>query len=57
LITTNVTILPGVFIEDNTVIGAGSIVSKSIPTGVFAAGNPCKVILEISFKKNLNNIN
>lgn len=50
-ITTNVTILPGVVIGDNTVIGAGSVVSKSIPSGVFAAGNPCKVIREISFKK------
>jgi maltose O-acetyltransferase len=50
-ITTNVTILPGVVIGDNAVIGAGSVVSKSIPSGVFAAGNPCKVIREISFKK------
>lgn len=50
-ITTNVTILPGVVIGDNTVIGAGSVVSKSIPSGVFAAGNPCKVIRQISFNK------
>ena len=43
-ITSNVTILPGVTIGDNTVIGAGSVVTKDIPSGVFAAGNPCKVI-------------
>lgn len=50
-ITTNVTILPGVSIGDNTVIGAGSVVTKDIPEGVFAAGNPCKVIRKIDFKK------
>ena len=50
-ITTNVTILPGITIGDNTVIGAGSVVTKDIPSGVFAAGNPCKVIKQISFKK------
>jgi len=50
-ITTNVTILPGVTIGDNTVIGAGSVVTKSIPANVFATGNPCVVIKEISFKK------
>ena len=50
-ITTNVTILPGVTIGDNSVIGAGSVVTKDIPSGVFAAGNPCKVIKPIAFKK------
>ena len=50
-ITTNVMILPGVTIGDNTVIGAGSIVTKDIPSGVFAAGNPCVVIKQINFKK------
>jgi maltose O-acetyltransferase len=50
-ITTNVTILPGVTIGDNTVIGAGSVVTKNIPANVFATGNPCVVIKEISFKK------
>ena len=43
-------ILPGVSIGDNTVIGAGSIVSKDIPANVLAAGNPCSVIREISDK-------
>ena len=37
-------ILPGVTIGDNTVIGAGSIVNRSIPANSVAAGNPCKVI-------------
>ena len=39
-----VLVLPGVTIGDNSVIGAGSVVTKDIPAGVFAAGNPCKVI-------------
>lgn len=50
-ITSNVTILPGVTIGSNTIIGAGSVVTKDIPSGVFAAGNPCKVIKPINFKK------
>ncbi|MEL0654866.1 DapH/DapD/GlmU-related protein [Pseudoalteromonas issachenkonii] len=37
-------ILPGVNIGDNCVIGAGSVVSKNIPDGMVAAGNPAKVI-------------
>ena len=41
-------ILPGVTIGSRTVIGAGSVVSRSIPDGVFAAGNPCRVIREIT---------
>ncbi len=40
-------ICPGVTIGSKTVIGAGSVVTKSIPSGVFAAGNPCRVIREI----------
>ena len=37
-------ICPGVTIGDRTVIGAGSVVTRSIPADVFAAGNPCRVI-------------
>lgn len=42
-----VVVLPGVTIGDNTVIGAGSIVTKDIPSGVVAVGNPCRVLREI----------
>ncbi len=44
----NVTVLPGVTIGNNTVIGAGSVVNKDIRDGVVAAGNPCKVIRQIT---------
>lgn len=37
-------ILPGVTIGKNSVIGAGSVVNKSIPANCVAVGNPCKVI-------------
>ena len=40
-------ILPGVTIGDDTVIGAGSVVTKDIPAGVVAVGNPCRVLREI----------
>lgn len=39
-----VVICPGVTIGDRTVIGAGSVVTRNIPAGVVAAGNPCRVI-------------
>lgn len=41
-------ILPGVTIGKNAVIGAGSVVNKSIPENCVAAGNPCKVIKKLS---------
>ena len=40
-------ILPGVTIGARAVIGAGSVVTRDIPAGVFAAGNPCRVIRDI----------
>jgi maltose O-acetyltransferase len=43
----SVIICPSVTIGDRTVIGAGSVVTKDIPSDVFAAGNPCKVIREL----------
>ena len=44
----NALIMPGVTIGDNTVIGAGSVVTKDIPANVVAYGIPCKVIREIN---------
>ncbi|MFD2118087.1 sugar O-acetyltransferase [Paenibacillus yanchengensis] len=44
----NVCVMPGVTIGDNTVIGAGSVVTKDIPAGVVAVGNPCRVLREIT---------
>lgn len=44
----HVCVLPGVSIGDNTVIGAGSVVTKNIPANVLAYGNPCRVIREIT---------
>ena len=41
-------ILPGVRIGERAVIGAGSIVTRDVPAGTFAAGNPCRVIREIA---------
>lgn len=40
----DVTVLPGVTIGEGSIIGAKSLVSKDIPPGVLAAGNPCRVI-------------
>ena len=42
-----VIVMPGVTIGDNTVIGAGSVVTKDSPSGVVAVGNPCRVIREV----------
>jgi acetyltransferase-like isoleucine patch superfamily enzyme len=39
---------PGISIGDNAVIGAGSVVTKNIPENVVAAGNPCKILREIT---------
>lgn len=44
----NSVILPGVHIGENSVIGAGSVVTKDIPVNVVAVGNPCKVLREIN---------
>ena len=44
----NVVICPGVTIGDNAVIGAGSVVTKDIPAWTVAAGNPCRVIRQIT---------
>lgn len=43
----NVSVLPGVTIGDNCVIGAGSIVNRDIPAGSLAVGNPCRVVRKL----------
>lgn len=43
-----VTVLPGVTIGDDSIIGAGSVVNRDIPSGVIAAGNPARVIRKIT---------
>ncbi|MGL5429777.1 MAG: sugar O-acetyltransferase [Vibrio sp.] len=44
----NCVVLPGVTIGENTVIGAGSVVTHSIPSNVVAVGNPCRVLRPIN---------
>lgn len=43
-----VIIVPGITIGDNVVIGAGSIVTKDLPSNVVAVGNPCKILREVN---------
>jgi acetyltransferase-like isoleucine patch superfamily enzyme len=44
----HVIVLKGVTIGDGTVIGAGSVVTKSLPAGVIAVGNPARVLKQIA---------
>ena len=45
-----VIVLPGVTVGDNVVIGAGSVVTKDIPSNVVAVGNPCRVLRPVGQK-------
>jgi len=45
----NVTILPGVTIGANSLVGAGSVVTKDVGKGVIAVGNPAKVLREVDY--------
>ncbi|XP_055326144.1 maltose O-acetyltransferase-like [Sitodiplosis mosellana] len=47
----NAIICPGVTIGDNVVVGAGSVVTKDVPSDVVVAGNPAKVIRTLDFKE------
>ncbi|MDD3333978.1 MAG: sugar O-acetyltransferase [Eubacteriales bacterium] len=49
----DVTILAGVMIGEGAVIGAGSVVTKDVPAGMIAAGNPCRVIRPIRAEDKL----
>lgn len=50
----NSIVMPGVKIEDNVIIAAGSVVTKSVPSGVIIAGNPARIIGDYEqYKKNV----
>lgn len=50
----NTVVNPGVTIGNNTIIGSGSVVTKNIPDNVIAAGNPCRIIREITDKDKIH---
>lgn len=49
----HVTVLPGVTIGSGSVIGAGSVVTRDVPAGTVAAGNPCRVLRPITDRDKL----
>lgn len=51
-LASNVTVCGGVTIGDNVVIGAGSVVTRDIPSNCLAAGNPCRVIRQLDVKED-----
>lgn len=51
----NVTVCGGVTIGEGSIIGAGSVITRDIPAGVLAAGNPCHVIRELTEEDSLEN--
>ena len=52
----NAIIMPGVIIEDNVIVAAGSVVTKSIPSGVIVGGNPARIIGDYKMhEKNILN--
>jgi len=50
----NATVCGGVTIGAGSIVGAGSVVTKDIPKGVIAAGNPCRVLREITEEDKLS---
>ena len=51
----NVTVCPGVTVGDRVVIGAGSVITKDIPSDTFAAGVPCRVIRVLTQEDSMQN--
>ena len=51
--TAGVIVLPGICIGDNTVVGAGSVVTHDLPDNVVAVGNPCRVLRTIGERDRL----
>lgn len=51
----NVVVCPGASIGDGSIIGAGSVVTRDVPAGCVAAGNPCKVIRQLTEADGLTN--
>ena len=49
----NVVVTPGVTVGEGSVVGAGSVVTRDVPPGVIAAGNPCRVLREVGEKDRL----
>lgn len=52
----DVKIMPGVTIDSNTIIGAGSVVTRDIPDNVVAVGSPCRVLRPITEADSINNL-
>lgn len=52
-LASNVVVIGGVTIGEGCVIGAGSVVTRDIPANSLAAGNPCRVIREITKKDSI----
>ena len=44
----NVVVVPGVTMGDNVVVGAGSVVTKDLPSNVVAVGHPCRILREVN---------
>lgn len=49
----NVIILPGITVGKNAIVGAGSVVTKDVPANTVAAGNPCRVLREITARDDI----
>lgn len=50
----NCTLLPGIIIGENAMVGAGAVVTKDVPAGVLVVGNPARVVRSIESHSALN---